>query len=811
MMKAITWPFHYLHLGTHQAMTSLQFQFTPLQRALRLALCGFSLMLAASPTLVLADTAKSISEKQRYQLAAGPLGHVLAEFAALTGTRLSFDPALVAHLQSEGLQGRYTVSEGFDALLKGSEFVLEDKGGQQYSLKKVSKLNSRAVAAPGVSESIDTLADVTVKGEKIERKLSETYSSVAVATAEDIRTHADQSLTEIMARTPGVYTQSRNETWGIRGVPVTGFDDQGPLSLNNAVSVFVDGALQTSSMVTYSPLSTWDMKQVEIYRGSQSTVQGRNALAGAVIMQTNDPEFKNALSVQGNAGNYHQQGGAVMANGVLVPDVLAGRLAVNVQNEDGYIKNSFLDNDADRRRSFNARGKLLLLAGEKTEALLTLAHTDYRAGSNGVTQINNQPQYYRLAQNTAAHDNVQQNEATLKLTYQVSQPWLLTSITSGTDASYQSLLDFDQRTNASQEADRHHQTRLFSQEFRATYQGESIKAHAGVYYGSSQVKFNDELRIVGLGSVLLSQGKSQIRNHAIFGEINWDLDEHWQAIAGLRYDREKNKASVDYPLDILGFSPVTEADQQKSFGALLPKGGINYIWSPTQRTGFVVQRGYRGGGVNMRVPSDHKPYDAEFTTTYEFSYRGSWPEYGLKTFANLYYTDWKNQQVRQLDTVTNSLYVSNAARSRMRGLEMSAEYAISSEWQVIAGAAYNHTEYLDFINSDGLDMRGKQFIMAPRTKVNLGLNYRLGNQWLFNVDTVYQDSSPSVYLPTETRRNDSIVLVNANASYRLNPRTTVNAFVRNLFDREYITNNSVGNVLDVGAPRLFGVALKLEI
>ncbi len=791
-------------------MTSSVFQLTPLQRALRAALCGCSLMLAINSIPALADSAQVTAEKQRYQLSPGPLGHVLAQFAAQTGTRLSFDPALVAHLQSNGLHGYYTVNEGFAALLEGSEFMLEDKGGQQYSLKKIAKAGSRATPVSGVPDSIDVLTDVTVKGEKIERKLSETYSSVVVATEQDIHTHADQSLTEIMARTPGVYTQSRNETWGIRGVPVTGFDDQGPLSLNNAVSVFVDGALQTSRMVSISPLSIWDMKQVEIYRGAQSTVQGRNALAGAVIMQTNDPEFRNTLAVRGNMGNYHQQGGALAANGVLVPGVLAGRLALNVQNEDGYIKNDFLDKDADRHRSLNARGKLLLLAGENTEALLTLSHTDYRAGSNGVTQINNQPQYYRLSQNSNARDNIQQNEATLKLTHHLSQPWTLTSITSGTDASYQSLLDFDQRTSANQEADRSHNTRLFSQEFRAAYQGDTIKAHAGIYYGYSRVKFNDSLRI-GATPVLLADGKSQIRNHAIFGEINWDIDAHWQAIAGLRYDHEKNIAKVDYALDTLAFSPVTQADEQKSFGALLPKAGINYIWSPTQRTGFVVQRGYRGGGVNTRVPSDHKPYEAEFTTTYEFSYRGSWPEYGLKAFANLYYTDWKDQQVRQLDTATNSLYVSNAASSRMRGLEVSAEYAINSEWQVIAGAAYNHTEYLDFINSDGMDMRGKQFIMAPRTKVNLGLNYHLGNQWLFNVDTVYQDGSPSVYLPAETRRSDSIVLVNANASYRLNPRTTVNAFVRNLFDREYITNNTTGNVLDVGAPRLFGVALKLEI
>lgn len=792
-------------------MTSSHFQFTPLQRALRLAFCGCSLMLAASPSLVMADAPKTIAAKQHYQLSPGPLGHVLAEFAVLTGTRLSFDPALVAHLQSEGLQGNYTANEGFDRLLEGTDFVLEDKGGQQYSLKKVGKVNSRATPATQASEPVDTLTEVVVKGEKIERRLSETHSSVAVATAEDIRTHADQSLTEIMARTPGVYTQSRNETWGIRGVPVTGFDDQGPLTLNNAVSVFVDGALQTSRMVTLSPLSTWDMKQVEIYRGAQSTVQGRNALAGAVIMQTHDPEFKNALTLQGNLGNYQQQGGALMANAVLVPDVLAGRFALNVQNEDGYIKNSFLDNDADRRRALNARGKLLLLAGEDTEALLTLAHTDYRAGSNGVTQINNQPQYYRLAQNTNASDTIQQNEATIKLTHQLNKSWGLTSITSGTDANYQSLLDFDQRTNASQEADRHHDTRLFSQELRVTYQDDAVKAHAGMYYGYSQIKFNDALRIAGLGSVLVSEGKSQIRNQAVFGEVNWDLDTHWQLIAGMRYDHEKNEADVHYLQDALGLSPVTQAANQKTFGAFLPKAGVSYLWSPTQRSGFVVQRGYRGGGVNTRVPSDHRPYDAEYTTTYEFSHRGSWPEYGFKTFANVYYTDWKDQQVRQLDTATNSLYVSNAASSRMRGLELSAEYAINDAWQLIAGGAYNHTEYLDYINSDGLNMRGKQFIMAPRTKVNLGLNYHLGNQWLFNVDTVYQDSSPSVYLLSETRRNDSVMLVNANAAYRLNPRTTVNAFVRNLFDREYITNNTTGNVLDVGAPRLFGVAVKLDI
>lgn len=774
---------------------------TPMQAAMRTLFLSVALVAVQMPFIQSAQAETTATTKQTFNIPAGSLSKVLSQFAAESGVLLSADATLAEGKSSKGLQGKYSIEDGFAALLAGSGLEADKNASGGYKVQKV---------VPAMTSETETLPEVTVQGEKITRKLSETYSSVAVATAQDIRTHADQSLTEVMARTPGVYTQSRNDTWGIRGVPVTGFDDQGPLTLNNAVSVFVDGALQTSRMVTLSPLSTWDMKQVEIYRGAQSTVQGRNALAGAVMMQTNDPEFKNALALQGSLGNDQQRGGALMANAVLVPEVLAGRFALNVESEDGYIKNSFLDNNADPRQSINARGKLLLLAGEKTEALLTLAHADYHMGSNGVTQVNNQPQYYRLAENTDARDQIQQNEATLKLTYQLSQPWLLTSITSGTDADYQSLLDFDQSADDSQEADRHHQTRLFSQEFRATYQGDAVKAHAGVYYGYSRVKFNDSLRIVGLGDVLRADGRDEIRNQAVFGEINWDMNDHWQAIAGLRYDREKNEAKVDYVLDDFGLSPVTQADDKKTFDALLPKVGVNYIWSPTQRTGFVVQRGYRGGGINMRVPSAHRPYDAEYTTTYELSYRGSWPEYGLKTSANLYHTDWKDQQVRQLDSVTDSLFVSNAAKSRMQGLEVSAEYAINDAWQAIVGVAYNHTEYVDFINSDGLDMRGKQFTMAPKTKVNLGLNYHLGDQWLFNVDTVYQDSSPSVYLDSGTRRNDSVVLVNTNVSYRVNPRVMVNAFVRNLFDREYITNNSTGNV-DVGAPRLVGVALKLEI
>ena len=737
-------------------------------------------------------------------ISAQPLADAITALSKQSGMQIYSDGKLLAGKSAPATSGRMSAEQALNKLLQGTGLTAQRLNG---GLAIVSAASSSAIpTATHIQEA--KLDEVIVSGEKIQRKWSETLSSVAVTTAEDMKEHADYSLMDTLARTPGVNIQSRNETWGIRGVPVSGFDDQGPRTLNNAVSVFVDGALQTNRFITMSPLSLWDMKQIEVFRGSQSTVQGRNALAGAVIMQSNDPVFKNEMAVQTQIGNYGQRGAAVMANAEIVPGQLAGRFTVSAENEDGYIRNPFLDKDADARRSVNLRGKLLLVATEQTDAMLTLAHTNYRTGSNGVTRNNQRPLYYQLIQNTDAGDRIQQNEATLKLNHYLTPNWTLTSITSGTHSEYHALLDFDQNATTNQRANMDYRTRLFNQELRAVYSAETLQAHVGAYYSDSQVKFEDALRS-GNTLALNAEGENKIRNRAVFGEVNWAFIPQWKLIAGLRYDSEKNNTNVTYLRDILGFSPVSAANESKSFGALLPKLGVSYQVTPQQLLGFVVQRGYRGGGTNTRVPSDHRPYDAEYTTNYELSYRGQWQQ--LRLMANAYYTDWKDQQVRMLDTATDTVFVSNAARSRMQGLELSSDYDVNKQLRLFAGASYNHTRYEDYITADGDDLSGKSFVMAPKYKINMGLTYRPIAPLFFTVDAIYQDESQAIYqrggIP---QYNDSVKLLNASVGYQLNQRLRFTGFVRNLFDREYTTNNN-GTVLDVGAPRTFGVSVRLDI
>lgn len=780
----------------------------------QLVLLAFaSSMLSSLPALAETSNAQDLGSQLQINIKAQPLADAISALSKQSGIQIYSDGALLAGKSARATSGRMSAEQALQQLLEGNGLKAQRiEGGLAIVKAEVSRPDAVAAVSAASSSSTTqggTLDEVMVSGEKIQRKWSETLSSVAVTTAEDMKTHADYSLMDTLARTPGVYTPSRNETWGIRGVPVSGFDDQGPRTLNNAVSVFVDGALQTNRFITMSPLSLWDMKQIEVFRGSQSTIQGRNALAGAVIMQSNDPVFKSEMAVQTQIGNYGQRGAAIMANAEIVPGQLAGRFTISADNEDGYIRNPFLDKDADARRSVNVRGKLLLVATEQTDAMLTLGHTNYRTGSNGVTRGNNQrPLYYQLIQNTDAGDEIQQNEATLKLNHYLNQQWTLTSITSGTHSEYNALLDFDQNTSANLRANMHYRTRLFNQELRAVYSDDTVQAHVGAYYSDSQVKFEDAL---GSGNtpMLAAEGENKIRNRAVFGEINWAFIPQWKLIAGLRYDSEKNNTEVNYLLDPFNFSPVTSANQSKSFSALLPKLGLSYQLTPQQLLGIVVQRGYRGGGTNTRVPSDHRPYDAEYTTNYELSYRGQWQ--GLRLMANAYVTDWKDQQVRMVDPVNDTVFVSNAARSRMKGLELSADYELNQQVRLFAGTSYNYTRYEDYITSEGDDLSGKAFTMAPKYKVNLGVTYRPIAPLFFTVDTVYQDKSTSIYQEGGIPQyNDSVKLVNASVGYQLNSRLRFTGFVRNLFDREYTTNNN-GTVLDVGAPRTFGISARLDI
>ncbi|AIR91264.1 TonB-dependent receptor [Pseudomonas cremoricolorata] len=654
------------------------------------------------------------------------------------------------------------------------------------------------------------LAPITVTGEKINRTLEETQSSVVVVTEQQLREKADSSLVDVFARTPGVFSQAGNENWGIRGVPVSGFDDQGPATLNGAVSVFVDGAVQPNRSLTLSPMPLWDTEQVEVLLGPQSTTQGRNSLAGAVVIQTRNPTFDPSFSAMVNTGSYGERGAAVAGGGAIIDDKVAGRIAVDYQQGDGYIDNTFRNDDANPTRTSNVRGKLLIVPNEDLDVLLTYAHGESRKGDITAMRENDRVRFYKMSSNTRAFDKLDQDTVSAKLDYRLDDNWSITSLTANTRSDYDARLDFDQSATRNQVVLRTQQGDLFSQELRLNYNADTLKGFAGVYYGRSTNEFND--RLLNNNSLLASvKGDTTIDSQALFGELNWTFAPQWTLITGLRYDHENN--DTDIPVDDIS-SP---AKVSKSFSAVLPKLGLDYELAEGQFVGVMVQKGYRGGGVNVRAGSGHQAYDPEYTTNYELSYRGSFMEQTLRTRANLYYTDWKDQQVSVLDPQNEVLNVFNAGRSDIKGLEVFVEKDLGEQLTLNAGAAVTVGKYKAFLADDGRDRSGQDFLYSPRYKASVGATYRWDERLTLNTDVVYQSTAPSEYefdaagKVSGERRSDSYWLANFNAEYMLTRNVALSGFIKNAFNEHYITNNRSGTILDVGAPRTLGLAVRYDL
>lgn len=761
-------------------------------------------LLASSLLLGLSSIAQAATEVD-FDLPAAPLEQSLNALANQSDAQILFSSDIAAGKQTPALRGRYTTSEALQRLLGNSGLKVQQQDEHTYIVVP----DAAAAPSPAPAAPIE-LAPLMVSGEKISRTLAQTQSSVVVETAESMRAHGDRDIGSVFSRTPGVYTQAGNENWGIRGVPVSGFDDQGPATLNGAVSVYVDGAQQPNRALTLSPMSMWDVEQVEVLLGPQSTTQGRNSLAGAVVIQTRNPTFEPTFSAQTNAGSYGESGAAVAGGGTLVDGVMAGRVAVDYQDGDGYIDNITTGSDANPNRNKNARGKLLILPNDDLDVLLTYAHHNSQQGDNSILRSDNDVQYYKIASNTKAFDKLQQNTATAKADYRLDEAFSLTSLTTGTQSDYQSRLDFDQTATRNQEVARTQETHLFSQELRLAYEGDNLRGFAGAYYGRTSNAYHDRLSNNGnlLGTV---KGYTRIHNKAVFGELNWTFVPDWTLITGLRYDNEQNDTDVEQD----DFSSPGQVS--KTFNALLPKLGLDYQFAADQYLGLMVQKGYRGGGVNVRAGGGHADYDPEYTINYELSYRGSWLDDSLRARANLYYTDWKDQQVSMLDNAGDFFQVYNAANSTIRGLELFVEQDLTNRLQVNAGLAYTDGRYGDFVFGDGEDLSGESFLYAPKYKVSVGGSYRFDNGLKVTSDVIYQEGSPSMYEfdasgnVAHTRRSDDVVLVNLNAEYELIKGLAVSGYVKNLFDKEYVTNNRGGDIIDVGAPRTVGLVLHYDL
>ena len=680
--------------------------------------------------------------------------------------------------------------------------------------------HAQSVAPGGAAVVAD---QIIVSGEKVERTLQETTSSVSVLTKEQLDESYVIDLEEVLRRIPNVSVSGGGVGVSIRGIPQQGLGAGTFDPLSPTTAIYLDGAVQTQAGASNGVLSTWDVQQVEVFRGPQTATQGRAGLAGAIVINTANPTFEWEGRARASYASNNRQQYGLAVGGPIVDDVLAFRLAGEAIRDDGFTEFALGDvnvDDPGRDRRELIRGKLLFTPTARVSALLTATYSDAQRGSNIVSG----PDFFdRSTTEVINLNNTEVFTTTLVTDVDITDALQLRSITAYTELRRDAAPIEETRGGTGFAIPSEGDDQATTQEFRLSYDaGGPLRWLVGAYYADIQERF--ERSISGAFRdfrIVRNDGfEKTFENYAVFGQVEYDLTPSLSIVAGGRYETEDNSntqfetsdTEPDTPLlpDANSFFTATGTED-----ALLPKAGITYDFDDDVSLSFTYQRAYRPGGTDInadtREPIEFAP---EFTNNYDLAFRSLLFDGALTLNANAFYIQYQDQQLRvSPDPATPFLrFIGNAGESELYGLEIESTWRATEELSFYGSLGLQQSEFKDF-QVGGVPVDGDEFPRAPN------LNAAFGGTWSHHtgltgtLDFTYSDAFFSNIPNSPEVRVDSYFLVDTRIGYEADSWGLF-FYGENLLDEDYLT--SVDRSLEpvelqtgfLGRPRTLGVILE---
>ncbi len=759
--------------------------------------------------------------------------------------------------------------------------MIKKRLGSIYQQKPVGVLTTTlALVAGGSAANIGMVAvaqaqqieEIQVIGEKIGRSIQDTPTSVAVITPDMMAEQQILNMNDVLDQTPNVHAQP-NYGLTIRGIDAFSVSSN---SYSYLASVYQDGAPLPYRVIQKGGFSTWDVNQVEVLRGPQSTLQGRNALAGALVVSTQKPRQEWDAKARLTVGEDGLLEKAVAFGGPLIEDTLAFRITAEDTEMDGFNTNTVTGKNSDYNDNQSFRAQLMWTPTDELSVRLSHNNLDYETGVlfTLTPPAGESPYHNRVLDFNSPTREFYEGEITsLEVTYELDN-WSLVSISSYSDMDYGYEWDGDASNTGPdlvQLDDRNDET--IAQEFRAVFNFEKVKGVIGAYY--SDLEFLDKAygqRMMGMSNAgvtpqalnstfglsipaaqsllslyapadpfilgVKSDQYARVTTYALFSDVTWSVTDKFDLIAGVRYDveRQENGADSLYELDnadalpnpqnysaplsvyidtlnnyleslvqsASGVTPVMD----ESFEELLPKLGVSYHWTDNLTTSFIVQKGYRSGGVSRNIAQNKVyTYDPEYLTNYELSMRSTWLDNALVVNANMYFGDWEDQQMDvSLSSAQFDTEVRNVGKSQVKGAELDVRYHVNESLVVYSGLGYADTEFVDF-DAGTKNYSGQPFPNAPEWTANVGATYQTARGYFANVNANYADDSIARAGQIENQ-NDARTVVNTKIGYQTE-RYGIYLVGTNIFDEAYISRADNGDGTQVyGSPRQWSVSME---
>ena len=630
-----------------------------------------------------------------------------------------------------------------------------------------------ALSKPAQENVGPRLETVIVIGEKVERSLKDTTSSVSVISEDVLSTLQHLSITSAVSEVPNVVSLS-GAVPDIRGISGNG-SAGGFNSISGGakarVSILIDGVAEPFVADLTGDSGIWDIEQIEVYRGPQSTSNGRNSIGGSIYITTKKPSFEwEGATRLGYRSEEKYVDTALMLSGPLIDNKLAFRISAQhldgetLTDETEYETNP-ADYDLNELTSDRLKAKLLWTPTEDFQALLAYSGNKEAGDTGRIYYEGTDPwSYKRIFFRDIEHDS---DTFSATFNYRISEGLSLEVLTAVMDYQW----GFD-----SYEASPAREQKLRFEEDNTTLDaklsigqaGDTVTGILGLAY------FEREQDVVSTGAFPYN-GDDESDSKAIYGELTIALNETLNLIAGGRVEKESQTRNFTY-LPI-----ISKLEESETF--VLPKLALQYELSDDTTLALSGRKGYNapGGALNFTA-QEYYYFDKETVDTYEFSVRSSFADGKVSLGANVFYNNYEGYQA-----LSSTRFIINMDEVVTYGAELELYAQLSQSLVLNAGLGLLETDIKE-AGADYAAANGNELNSAPQVTANLGLKYWLTQELHAGASVNYVDDYFGDFNNTDGRVAGGYTLTRVFANYDTG-HWSVSAFVNNLLDEEEILTN----------------------
>jgi iron complex outermembrane receptor protein len=687
------------------------------------------------------------------------------------------------------------------------------------------------------SEADDMLDEVVVTSRRREETLKDVPIAVTAFSAEYLEEVGMPDIVGITQSTPNVTLEVSRATSSTLTAFIRGVGQQDPVAgYEGGVGIYLDDVyLARPQGVVFD---IYDVERIEVLRGPQGTLYGRNTIGGAVRYVTRGLGDEPELKVRGSLGSYNQMdlvatfatpiNDRVRVGGTIATfqrdgfganlftggehydkDITAGRLSLEVDVTDDFKLKLSADNTKDNSAPKSGHR---LTVGNLSGAPVLDSVFDTRAGIE------------TLPSSTGGlEQSVRQRGIQMTAEWAISDSLTLKSITADRSDESESLIDFDSLPGNDFDAPVIYENEQFSQEFQFTYSGDALSGVFGAYYIDANAFDAFDVVLGNLGVTSFTFGDFDTKSWAVFGDLVWDFSDQLSLAVGGRFTSDERSTTVTRELFLGLGSPFF--GNSSAFSLTVPAPGlvptftgtrtdedftprVSISWKPSDAHNLYasISEGFKGGSFDPRgayqIPGVEKGFEPETVVSYELGAKSIWADGRVSTNIAVFFSDYEDIQVPgsiAIDTDNDGINDSfagattNAGKAEISGLEIESTVQITDSISAMASYGMIDADYTEWFVS-GVDISGSRYFQNTPDSV---ANLQVRKEWDSNLfsrpgsisviaGASYKDDMFQFEIPNSTLDTDPYTLVDLSIGWRDDDdHYSLSLHARNLTDEEY--------------------------